>query len=287
MSAYAAEQLKEKGNAHFKAGEYEEAVALYSQAIQKHSTNPLLYTNRANARLKLGLWEEVIDDCLHSIELLQDNMKAYYFLAQAQLELNHPNEALVSAKTAYDLCSKSFTQTSSAFAISAFVLKCKRAKWELRERDRLRRRNALLDELETKLEQDRNRELESIKDQHEQGVLGDVAAREEMDEVRQTYEDKVTELRNVFAIADPQNMTKREIPEYLVDDISFEIMHDPVVTKHGHSYERATIIEHIKRNPSDPLTREALFIHDLRPNIALKKACDAFWEQHPGCEFEW
>lgn len=77
---YAAEQLKQEGNKHFKAGEYLEAADLYSKAIQKNSSNPLLYTNRANARLKLHQWQDVIDDCLRSIELLRDNMKAYFLL---------------------------------------------------------------------------------------------------------------------------------------------------------------------------------------------------------------
>jgi STIP1 family protein 1 len=79
---YQAEQLKNQGNARFKDGEYEQAEALYSQAIQKHSKNPLLFTNRANARLKLENWEGVIDDCIRSIELLKENMKAFFYLGR-------------------------------------------------------------------------------------------------------------------------------------------------------------------------------------------------------------
>jgi STIP1 homology and U-box containing protein 1 len=78
--AHVAFQLKEKGNAHFKKGEWATAEAYYSQAIQKDSSNPLLYTNRANARLKMESWQDVIDDCLRSIEILRDNMKAFHFL---------------------------------------------------------------------------------------------------------------------------------------------------------------------------------------------------------------
>jgi tetratricopeptide (TPR) repeat protein len=77
---YAAEQLKAQGNKQFKDGDYEAAETLYSQAIQKNSGNPLLFTNRANARLKLEKWEGVIDDCLRSVELLKDNMKAFFYL---------------------------------------------------------------------------------------------------------------------------------------------------------------------------------------------------------------
>lgn len=79
---YAAEQLKNQGNAKFKEGEYEAAEALYSQAIMKNSRNPLLFTNRANARLKMEKWEGVIDDCLKSIEISKENMKAFFYLGR-------------------------------------------------------------------------------------------------------------------------------------------------------------------------------------------------------------
>jgi STIP1 family protein 1 len=208
-------------------------------------------------------------------------------IAQAQFELHHPNEALTSAITAYNLCANSHTATSNAFAIATYVLKCKKAKWDLRERDRLRRRSELLNELETKLEQDRNIEFADIEERQEKGQLGDIGAKEEKDIVKKTFEDKVTELRNVFAIADPNNMAIREVPDYLIDTISFEIMHDPVMTKTGQSYERATIVEHLKRNPTDPLSRTPLRIDELRPNVALKKACDDFWEQNNGWAYDW
>ena len=53
-------------------------------------------------------------------------------------------------------------------------------------------------------------------------------------------------------------------------------MHDPVITKTGHSYERATILEHLRHSETDPLTREPLSAADLRPNISLRDACEEF-----------
>lgn len=92
------------------------------------------------------------------------------------------------------------------------------------------------------------------------------------------HEKKTNDLRTVFALADPENQQPREIPDHLIDMITFEPMHDPVITKNGHSYERATLYEHLKRSPTDPLTRDPLTINDLRSNYGLKAACDAFWE---------
>jgi len=204
-----ADQLKEKGNVHFRREEYEDAIKLYSQAIQQNPSNPLLYTNRANARLKLKQWQGVMDDCLKSLELMNENMKGFYFLGQAQLELNHPNEALSSALMAYELCSKSVHQTSSAFAISGFVVKCKKAKWDRRERERLWRRSDLLAELEEKLLVDRDRELASIQSRNTSGEIGSVAAQEETTQVEESTSRRINELRNAFAMSDPRHLEKR------------------------------------------------------------------------------
>lgn len=80
--AHVAEQLKDRGNQHFKNGDYVNAEALYTQAIMRNPANPLIFTNRANARMKLASYQEAIDDCLKSIELMRDNMKAYTFLGR-------------------------------------------------------------------------------------------------------------------------------------------------------------------------------------------------------------
>jgi tetratricopeptide (TPR) repeat protein len=83
--AHLSEQLKAKGNDAFRQGEYAEAEDLYSQAIQKNATNPLLFTNRANVRLKLHKWEEAVLDCNKAIEITGEgapNHKAYYFLGE-------------------------------------------------------------------------------------------------------------------------------------------------------------------------------------------------------------
>ncbi|EDU44320.1 hypothetical protein TUN199_06350 [Pyrenophora tritici-repentis] len=283
---YAAEQLKNAGNKCFKNGDYDGAEGLYSQAIQKNSANPLLFTNRANARLKLEKWEGVIDDCIRSIELLKDNMKAFFYLAQAQLAINHPNEALSSALMAYELCTTSAQQTSNAATISALVLKCKKAKWDIRERERIRRRGDLLSDLEAMLETQYKKDMDDIEARIESGETSRSDGQEEKTERESEFKKKRDDLRTAFAISDPEHQQKREVPDYLVDGITFEIMHDPVVTKNGRSYERATLIEHLKRSPTDPLTRETLTINDLRPNIALKEACEEFMTANSGWVYE-
>ena len=284
MAQAAADALKEQGNKAFKEGDYAAAEELYTQACQRFSRNPLLFTNRANARLKLQRWEGAVNDCLKSIEISgrSQNHKAYYFLAQAQLSLHHPNEALSSALTAYeqvrDPAPTTKTSPKDLETFSSFVLKCKKAKFSARDRDRERRQGGLRAEFEDTLERNKQRDLDEVSRELQAGSMGQVEAYERNQEVLTHFESKVGELRSVFALADPANHKPREIPDHLVDMITFEPMHDPVMTRNGHSYERSTIYEHLKRSKTDPLTREPLTMDELRPNYGLKAACDEFWE---------
>ncbi|KAL8786406.1 MAG: hypothetical protein Q9213_002822 [Squamulea squamosa] len=272
---------------------------LYSKAIQQDSQNPKLFTNRAMTRIRLKSWDACIDDCIRSIELDDTtNMKGYYYLAQAQLALKHPNEALNSALTAYHECLK--TSSSSTSSVSQLVLQAKKDKWEAKERERIRQRSALLAELEEDLERKKGTELRKV-DIMCEGREDTSDAREEREEVENTWRRKIEELRSVFAIADgglerrvrmishgytPIAITadmknhKQEVPDYMIDNISFCVMHDPVITKNGTSYERSTILEHLRRSLTDPLTREPLTRGELRPNLALKQACAEFLDKN-------
>ncbi|KAL8678792.1 MAG: hypothetical protein Q9186_004902 [Xanthomendoza sp. 1 TL-2023] len=159
-------------------------------------------------RIRLQSWESCIDDCLRSIELdtTTANMKGYYYLAQAQLALKHPNEALNSALTAYDQCLK--THSSSTRNVSELVLQAKKEKWEAQERERIRRRSSLLRELEDALQRMKRTELRTV-DVAYQGREDSTDAREEREEMEDTWRRKIEELRSVFALADPINLSPR------------------------------------------------------------------------------
>ena len=209
--AHLAEKLKEEGNAFFKTGDYVAASSKYGAAIQKDPTNPFLFTNRAYARIKLEEWSPVIDDCLKSLELNpNNNMKAYYYLAQAQLGLKHPNEALTSALTAYNVAL--FTKSSSTNSAAELVTACKKAKFEARERDRLRTRGALRALLEDKLQQDLDEELNGINRRLKNGEMAGHDAEQERKWAKEAWKKNVDELKSTFAVADPQNQPHRVSP---------------------------------------------------------------------------
>lgn len=172
-------------------------------SIQKDPSNPKLFTNRAMAHLKLEAWESCIDDCIKSIELENDNMKGYYYLAQAQLGLKHPSEALSSALTAYEICVSSLSSSTSA--VSALVLKAKKEKWAAKEQEKARRTNLLLKELEETLLENKDKELGNLQEL----MLSENEEAEQREEVEAAARRKIDDLRTVFAIADPKNLTRR------------------------------------------------------------------------------
>ena len=45
-------------------------------------------------------------------------------------------------------------------------------------------------------------------------------------------------------------------------------------------------MEYLRRNTIDPLTREPLLASELRPNLALKQACEEFLEKN-GWAVDW
>jgi len=278
MSSTRAEELKKQGNVCFQSGDFVGADKFYTQAIIQDSSNAAFFTNRALARLKMDQYEAVIDDCNKAIELMPSSMKAYTYIGQAHLRLNHPNDALTSSLRAYELA---LAQGShSAQMIANTCLEAKKLRWESLERQRILHESSLLKETCDLISAEAWREAERIR--AEKGA----AAEEDAKQVLEEAEQKRRNLEEIFGKAEAEKLQKREVPDWLIDNITFSIMLDPVTTKHGHSYDRVTLLDHLRRSNTDPLTREPLYPSDLRPNIALKQACDAFLKEN-GWAVDW
>uniref|UniRef100_A0A5F9DQR3 Tetratricopeptide repeat domain 12 n=1 Tax=Oryctolagus cuniculus TaxID=9986 RepID=A0A5F9DQR3_RABIT len=58
-----ADALKEKGNEAFGRGDYNTAVLHYSEGLEKLKDMKVLYTNRAQAYIKLGDYQKALEDC--------------------------------------------------------------------------------------------------------------------------------------------------------------------------------------------------------------------------------
>ncbi|KAK3337823.1 hypothetical protein B0H65DRAFT_532038 [Neurospora tetraspora] len=288
MSGQSSIALKEEGNRHFQKGDYVAAEALYTKAILSDPTNPLLYTNRAMARLKMSRWDSVIEDCEECLRLSSlssssstpgskapgsKNFKALYYLSQAHLPLKNYDQAVSYALEAHKICAE--THDKSLAAVTSQVLKCKKERWEHREK--LRRRE----------EQELEGEVVEILRGEMEGLLKGSDDEAEKKETEKMYEDKIERIRAAFERArEKENQRRPNPPDWAIDDISFQVMVDPVMTKTGKSYERASIEEHLRRSETDPLTRAPLTIKDLMPNIDLKHACEEFLNEN-GWAVDW
>jgi DnaJ family protein C protein 7 len=91
-------QKKEEGNTAFKAGQWQEAFDLYTQAldIDPHNvfTNSKLYFNRATVCSKMNKTDLAIEDCTKAIELDDKYLKAYLRRAKCYQETGQHEEAV-------------------------------------------------------------------------------------------------------------------------------------------------------------------------------------------------
>lgn len=92
-------ELKKSGNELYLSGDNELAVAKYNEALDvvplKYSEDrSVLLSNRAAAKVKMGLKEAAIDDCSEAIELNENYVKAIFRRAQLYEETDRPHEAI-------------------------------------------------------------------------------------------------------------------------------------------------------------------------------------------------
>ncbi|XP_051895948.1 tetratricopeptide repeat protein 12 [Pristis pectinata] len=88
-----ASALKEKGNAAFEKEDYVAAVQYYTEGLEKLRDFQALYTNRAQAYIKLGKYEDAISDCEWALKCNENCVKAYVHMGKANLGLKKYEEA--------------------------------------------------------------------------------------------------------------------------------------------------------------------------------------------------
>jgi DnaJ family protein C protein 7 len=102
MAAAAGEALaaakRNDATEKYKAGNYREAVALYSEAIEAAPSSQL-YANRAAAYMMLQEYAAALEDCERAVTLDPSNIKAYVRGAKAALAAGDVERAVVLART--------------------------------------------------------------------------------------------------------------------------------------------------------------------------------------------
>nr|XP_058145428.1 tetratricopeptide repeat protein 12 isoform X2 [Dasypus novemcinctus] len=84
-----ADALKEKGNDAFANGDYETAVLHYSEGLEKLKDMKVLYTNRAQAYIKLGDYQKALVDCDWALKCDEKCTKAFFHMGKAHLALRN------------------------------------------------------------------------------------------------------------------------------------------------------------------------------------------------------
>ncbi|GJP54566.1 hypothetical protein CLOM_g13639, partial [Closterium sp. NIES-68] len=85
--------LKEQGNAAFSRGEYEEAVRLFTRAIQADPSSSVLFSNRSAAHAAMKSFQQALQDGRKALQLQPRWAKAYSRIAVAHFGLKQYVEA--------------------------------------------------------------------------------------------------------------------------------------------------------------------------------------------------
>eukprot|EP00029_Vermamoeba_vermiformis_P006631 TRINITY_DN2658_c0_g1_i1.p1 TRINITY_DN2658_c0_g1~~TRINITY_DN2658_c0_g1_i1.p1 ORF type:complete len:234 (+),score=47.41 TRINITY_DN2658_c0_g1_i1:39-704(+) len=114
-----ANELKEQGNKAYNDKNYDEAIAMYTRAIDlfsktKDPRGALFYGNRAAAYLQLEDYESVVEDCTKAIGLDSCYLKGYMRRATAHEKLTNLSEALDDYKKVLELEPSSETAREAA-----------------------------------------------------------------------------------------------------------------------------------------------------------------------------
>lgn len=94
MAEAAAAAKKDEGNSKFKAELYEEAIELYTSAIELDPNMHVSYSNRSACYVKLKKYEEALADGLKCVELMPSWEKGYNRVAAAYQGLKEWDKAI-------------------------------------------------------------------------------------------------------------------------------------------------------------------------------------------------
>lgn len=283
-SASLSNKYKEEGNKLFMKRNYKEAIEMYTKALEKCPNVSTFYTNRALCYFKLQQWPSTIEDCRKAIEFDSHSVKAYFYMGQALCELNHFDEAIVHLKRAHELTKE--LNENYGDEITRTIRNAKRRRWNFQEEKRIKQEIELQSYLNRLMQEDKEKQINSVKlNSLPSGEAQEEAKKEkslsekekqQIQEIEQDFQKKFEELNRLFNENDARRR-KREIPDYLCGKISFELLHDPVITPSGITYDRYDIEQHLQRvGRFDPVTRQELTIDQLIPNLSMKEVVENF-----------
>lgn len=306
LSRMSHSELKDSGNRFFAASDNKRAIECYTMAIKKNGSVSTYYSNRALCYLQLKMYDQAFADCRRALELDPNNLKAFFFAGQCHLAVGQYDEAIAKLTTTHSLALE--THKNFGDDITASIRLAKRKRFEQLDEKRkqeeielqsylskliiedgkrllraVRGENSNKEEEDSKKKSNENKTLEED-DKDITDVNVQVSIRKPLLTASQIEAETAARLRDldaIFAQVDDRR-AKREIPDYLCGQISFELMQDPVITPSGITYERESIQAHLRQvGHFDPITRQPLTQDQLIPNLAMKEVISKFIEENP------
>ncbi|KAF9098239.1 STIP1 y and U box-containing protein 1 [Mortierella sp. AD031] len=307
-STLTADEHKLKGNEFFKIKDYDQAIHEYSTAIVKDPKVAVYYQNRANCYLKLEKYSNVVSDFKGyyfmgkaQLELGQPSqayslLKKSYGLALEQRSAFTKDIVTIIAEAKkqrwIEQERRRIAQVSDTYRyLSGLIDQDIQRQFDALDKDSSDYQDCLADLRSDR--EERLRQLEAItqraevpdenarpylanqksKYNHNNGVISPEASPELSREPNTNMDKDEPYKKPILAPSAP-----REVPDHLLDKISFELMHDPVISiKSGVTYERTTLLEHFSYGRMfDPVAQVPLTERDIIPNRALKEACEDF-----------
>ncbi|MCL7035799.1 hypothetical protein MKW94_003193 [Papaver nudicaule] len=125
MDTKRAEELKVLANEAFKGNKYNQAIDLYTQAIEINSQNAVYYANRAFAHTKLEEYGSAIQDATKAIEVDPKYSKGYYRRGAAYLAMGKFKDALKDFQQVKKICPNDPDATKKLKECEKAVMKLK------------------------------------------------------------------------------------------------------------------------------------------------------------------
>lgn len=280
-------EYKEKADEAIIHNEYTKAINFYTLAIKSDANNSTLYSGRAKAYYKhnqlLGdvssqQWKKMLQDCNKAILLDKDNYDAAYYLGLYYADAtNKPEKGLKIIKDAYKL-SMANTKKQKSFLrpqdIYLDIFRVREQVDKVKIDEKIVNSNKLFSKVMNLLELDYHKQIDSMNQKNLPKEQKDYKLAALAIEHVQNSKDMIQVFKNSYNHA--MDIKEEEPPEHLTCPITFQLMHDPVISPSGISYEKSVLMDALLRNPTDPFTRQKVKKSDCYPNKNLKKAADEY-----------
>lgn len=258
MEKESAIKYKNAGNERYFRKEYDEAISLYSKAIELDPNNSVFYFNRGLVYKQKKLWNNAIKDAEVSVRLDKTYVKAHLLLGQALVEAGKLDTSkkrikagIIHLSESVTLCEARNDTEGASLAKSYVELASKIYKLKKRAVKKEKKDDMLCDIDNLLLKQN----------------LPDFTAKQ--------IRDKCKHLMNYNY---PESIPLDE-KEFLNCRIMLQLMQNPVIDSEGHTYEKDALLMHMERNGKfDPTTRNP--ITDVYPNKAIKKAISTNYDEY-------